>query len=323
MPSVTGAGYVNYAPLTFPGGRALFPVEGEPPPTQENFTKYLALDRFVTPGYLQALGVPLVRGRHLDERDREGAPVAVVVNEQFVTAHWPNKDPLGRRIRFGAPDTPWMTVVGVVGNMRQLGLDMPVEPEVYWPADQVAAAFPFMRPQQLIVRTTGDPMTLAASVRRAVSEIDPNQPVSNVRSMEQLFAASVLDRNTQMTLMIVFAALALVMASVGLYGVLSYTVTRRLPEIGVRMALVAQRATVVRDIIRGALLLAVSGIVLGAAGAFAATRLLSASLFNVSRVDPATFAVTGVLVLVMSLVASAVPAFRGAGVDPSITLRNE
>jgi len=169
------------------------------------------------------------------------------------------------------------------------------------------SALTFFWPQNLVVRTTGDPLTLAAAVRRAVSDVDPDEPVSNVRSMEQVFAADVLDRNTQMMLVIVFAALALVMASVGLYGVLSYTVTRRLPEIGVRMALGAQRATVVMEIVRGALLLAASGVALGAVGAFAATRLLTSSLFSVSRVDPATFAVTGTLVLVMSLVASAVP----------------
>jgi putative ABC transport system permease protein len=192
---------------------------------------------------------------------------------------------------------------------------------VYFPADQVAVNIPFMWPQHLVVRTTGDPLTLTAAVRRAVSEIDPDEPVSSIRSMEQVFAADVLDRNTQMTLVAVFAALALVMAAVGLYGVLSYTVTRRLSEIGVRMALGAPRATVVAEIVRGALLLAVSGIGLGAVGAFVATRLLTASLFNISHRDPATFAATGILVLVMSLVASAVPAFRGASVDPSVTLR--
>jgi len=322
LPLVTAAGYVNYPPLTLRGGRALFGIEGEPPPRQENFTQYLALDRFVTPGYLQTLGVPLVRGRHLDERDHEGAPFSVVVNEQFVASHWPNQDPIGRRIRFGAnPNMPWLTVVGVVANVRQSGLDAPLEPEVYWPADQAVVNVPFMWPQHLVIRTAGDPLALSAAVRRAVSDVDPNEPVSNMRSMEQVFAADVLDRSTQMMLVAVFAALALIMASVGLYGVLSYTVTRRLPEIGVRMALGAQRATVVMEIVRGALLLAASGIVVGGVAAFAATRLLTSSLFSVSRGDPATFGVTGALVLVVSLVASAVPAFRGAGVDPSVTLR--
>jgi ABC-type antimicrobial peptide transport system permease subunit len=194
---------------------------------------------------------------------------------------------------------------------------------VYFPADQVGVNIAFMWPQHLVVRTTGDPLALSAAIRRAVADVDPNEPVANIRSMEQVFAADVLDRNTQMTLVAVFAALALMMASVGLYGVLSYTVTRRLPEIGVRMALGAQRSAVVAEIVRGALLLAASGIVLGTAGAFAATRLLTSALFSVSRTDPATFAATGLLVLVMSLVASAVPAFRGAGVDPTVALRAE
>jgi putative ABC transport system permease protein len=192
---------------------------------------------------------------------------------------------------------------------------------VYFPADQVAVNIPFMWPQHLVVRTAGDPLALAAAVRRAVSEVDPDEPVSNMRSMEQVFAADVLDRNTQMMLVAVFAALALVMASVGLYGVLSYTVSRRIPEIGVRVALGAQRSTVVGEIVRGALLLAATGVVLGAIGAFAATRLLTASLFSVGRADPATFAVTSILVVVMSLVACWLPAQRAASVDPLLALR--
>ncbi len=325
LPSVTGAGYVNYPPMTFKGGRGLFSIEGEPPLRPEDIVHHLAIDRSISPGYLQALGVPLVQGRYLDERDGDGAPLAVVVNKQYATAHWLTQDPIGRRIVFGAANpagpTPWLTVVGVVGNVRQTGLDTPVEPEVYFSANQLAINVAFLWPQNLVIRTTGNPLALAAAVRRAVSEVDSDQPVSNIRSMEQVFAADVLDRNTQMMLVAVFAALALVMASVGLYGVLSYTVTRRLPEIGVRMALGAPRATVVIEIVRGALLLAAAGIVLGAVGAFAATRLLISSLFSVSRADPATFAATGTVVLVMALVASAVPAFRGAGVDPSVTLR--
>jgi len=321
LPSVTGAGYANYPPMMFSGGRSLFSIEGQPPPLPEDTTRYLAIDRSISAGYLQALGVPLARGRHLDERDRDGAPLAVVVNEKYAATHWPSQDPIGRRIRLGITGTPWLTVVGVVGNVHETRLAAPVEPEVYFAADQMTFNLAFFWPQNLVIRTTGDPFVLAAAVRQAVSDVDPDEPVSNMRTMEQLFAADVLDRNTQMTLVMVFAALALVMASVGLYGVLSYTVTRRLPEIGVRMALGAQRTTVVMEIVRGALLLAASGIVLGAVGAFAATRLLTSSLFSVSRGDPATFAVTGTLVLVTSLVASAVPAFRGAGVDPSVTLR--
>jgi len=321
LPTVTGAGYVNYPPLTIKGGRSAYLIEGEPPMRPEDVLRHLALNRSITPGYLQTLGVPLVRGRHLDARDRDGAPRTVVVNEQFAATRWPGQDPVGRRLSLPLPDVPWFTVVGVVANVRQIGLDRPLEPEVYFPADQVDVNIPFMWPQHLVVRTTSDPLALATAVRRAVSDIDPDEPMSNVRSMEQVFAADVLDRNTQMMLIAAFAALALVMASVGLYGVLSYTVTRRLPEIGVRMALGAERKTVVMEIVRGAVLLAVSGIALGTGAAFAATRLLAASLFSVSPSDPATFAATGMVVLVMSLAASAVPAFRGAGVDPSVTLR--
>jgi predicted permease len=325
LPSVTGAGYVNYPPMTFKGGRGLFSNEGEPLLRQEDIVRHLAIDRSITPGYLQTLGVPLVRGRYIDERDRDGTPLAVVVNQQYAAAHWPNQDPVGRRIVFGIPNaagpTPWLTVVGVVGNVRQTGLDTPVEPEVYFSANQLAINVPFLWPQNLVVRTAGDPLAIATAVRRAVSDVDPDEPVSNIQSMEQVFAAEVLDRNTQTLLVTAFAVLALIMAAVGLYGLLSYTVTRRIPEIGVRMALGAQRATVVMEIVGGALLLAASGIALGAAGTFAATRLLTASLFNVSRADPTTFVVTGTLVLFTSLAASAIPAYRGAGVNPSVTLR--
>jgi len=321
LPTVTGAGYVNYPPLTFKGGRSSYAIEGEPPLRPEDVVGHMALNRSITPGYLQTLGVPLVRGRHLDARDRDGAPIAVVVDEQYARAHWPNQDPIGRRIRIPLPDVPWFTVVGVVANVRQLGLDQPLEPEVYFAADQVGVNIPFMWPQHLVVRAAGDPLALASAVRRAVSDVDPDEPVSNIRSMEQVFASDVVDRNTQMMLVSAFAALALIMASVGLYGVLSYTVTRRLPEIGVRIALGARRSRVVMDIVRDALLLAAAGIVLGAAGAFAATQLLASSLFSVSRGDPTTFAATAAIVLVVSLLASAVPAFRGAGVDPSVTLR--
>ncbi|HET9833643.1 MAG TPA: ABC transporter permease, partial [Vicinamibacterales bacterium] len=321
LPTVTSAGYVNYPPLTFKGGRSSYLIEGEPPLRPEDIVRHLALNRSITPGYLETLGVPLVRGRHLDARDREGAPPTVVVNEQFAATRWPGQDAVGRRIRLPIPNTPLFTVVGVVANVRQLGLDVPIEQEVYFAAYQVAVNIPFMWPQHLVVRTSGNPLALAAAVRRAVSDVDPDEPVANIRSMEQVFAADVLNRNTQMTLVAVFAVLALVMASVGLYGVLSYTVTRRLPEIGVRMALGAARTTVVMEIVRGAMLLATSGIVLGAAGSFAATRLLTSSLFSVSHTDPATFVATGTVVFVMSLAASAVPAFRGASVDPSLTLR--
>src|SRR5262249_1991858 len=151
-----------------------------------------------------------VRGRHLDERDVDGAPLAAVVNERFAAIRWPNRDPIGRRIRFGAnPKAPWVTVVGVVGNVRQIGLDMPAEPEVYRAAGQVPVDFAFFWPQHLVVRTPGDPLAIATAIRQAVLAVDPEEPIANIRSMEQVFDQEVLNRSTNMTLVGVFAALAL------------------------------------------------------------------------------------------------------------------
>ena len=265
LPSVTGAGYVNYPPLTFKGGRAYFSIEGQPPPPPADSSRNLAVDRVISGGYLAALGVPLVRGRHLDERDRDGTPLTVVVNERFVARHWPDRDPIGRRIHFGAGGAaaPWMTVVGVVGDVRQLALDAPAEPEVYLPAAQVGVDASFFWPQHLVVRSSGNPAALAGSIRRAVAEVDPDEPVANIRSMNDVFDSELLNRNTQMTLVAVFAGLALAMASIGLYGVLAYTVAQRVPEIGVRMALGADRDGVARLIVRQGGLVALAGIALG------------------------------------------------------------
>jgi putative ABC transport system permease protein len=323
LQGVSAAGYVNYPPLTTKGGRSAFVVEEEPPLRPDDIVRHLALNRAITPGYLQAMGVRVVRGRDFDARDRDGAPRTVIVNERFASTRWPNQDPIGRRVRLPLPGVPWFTVTGVVSNVRQTGLDRPIEPEIYFPADQIDVNIAFMWPRHLVVRTAGEPLALAAAVRHAIAEVDPTEPVANVRSMEQVFAADVLDRNTQMMLVTAFAALALVMAIVGLYGVLSYMVTRSVPEIGVRMALGARRATVVIGVVRTAFLLALAGIALGTAGAFAATRLLAASLFSVSRTDPPTFAIAGAVVLVMSLAACWLPALRAASVDPLAALRAE
>jgi putative ABC transport system permease protein len=323
LPGVLSAGYVNYPPLVFKGGRAYITIEGRPTPPREEFIRYIVSDRVVSAGYLSVLGVPLVRGRHFDERDGPSAPLAVIINQKMVRMHWPSEDPIGRRIKIGAGDNPWFTIVGVVGDMRQMGLDAPAEPEMYLSLTQSGVSAPFFWPQHLVVRTQGDPLALSTVVRRAVLDVDPDEPVSNVRSMDQVFDAELLNRNTQMTLIGAFAVLALLMAAVGLYGVLSYTVAQRTPEIGLRMALGAQRSTVTLEIVRGALVLAALGLALGLAGAFALTRLLTSWLFSVSPADPATFAATALLVAIVSLLASYVPARRAASVDPLSVLRAE
>jgi hypothetical protein len=216
LPAVSSAGYVNYPPLVFKGGRAYVSIDGRPTPPREDFIRYIVSDRVVSARYFAALAVPLIRGRHFDERDGAGAPLAVIINQKMAGMHWPGEDPVGRRIKIGAADggNPWFTIVGVVGDMRQMGLDAPAEPEMYFSLNQSGVSAPFFWPQYLVVRTTGEPLALSAAVRRAVWDVDPDEPVSNIRSMGQVFDTELLNRNTQMTLVGAFAALALLMASI-------------------------------------------------------------------------------------------------------------
>jgi putative ABC transport system permease protein len=326
LPDVSRAGYTNDAPLLFKGGRAYVTIEGQPPPRPQDFARNITSDRVVSPGYFSALGVPLIRGRLFDERDGPDSPRTALINEAMAHKHWPGEDPIGKRFHFGQvsnDDAPWLTVVGVVGDARQMGLDTAPEAEFYMSADQTDGAPPFFWPKHLVVRTQGDPMALAADVRDAVWAVDPDQPVSNVRPMSDVLDAELASRNTQMSLVGGFAALALLLAAVGLYGVLSYAVAQRTSEIGLRMALGAERVDVVGAVLGRALLLAAAGIALSVAAAFVLTRLLGAFLFAVSPTDPATFAGVSALLLLVTIIASYVPARRAANVDPVAALRTE
>jgi putative ABC transport system permease protein len=326
LPGVVRAGYTNDAPLLFKGGRAYVTIEGQPPPRPQDFARNITSDRVVSPGYFSALGVPLIRGRLFDERDGPDSPRTALINEAMAHKHWPGEDPIGKRFHFGQvsnDDAPWLTVVGVVGDARQMGLDTAPEAEFYMSADQTDGAPPFFWPKHLVVRTQGDPMALAADVRDAVWAVDPDQPVSNVRPMSDVLDAELASRNTQMSLVGGFAALALLLAAVGLYGVLSYAVAQRTSEIGLRMALGAERVDVVGAVLGRALLLAAAGIALSVAAAFVLTRLLGAFLFAVSPTDPATFAGVSALLLLVTIIASYVPARRAANVDPVAALRTE
>ena len=324
LPGVSRAAYVNYPPLTFNGGRVLISIEGRPAPPPEDFTRFIVSDRVVGPGYFATLEVPVVRGREFDGREL-GAPLRVIINAKLARLHFPDQDPIGRRIKVGyaAGPNPWLTIVGVVGDMRQMGIDTAAEPELYFAANQNAMNAPFFWPQHLVVRTTGDPLALAATLRQAVWAIDPDEPVSRMRSMNQVFDETLSNRSTQLTLIGAFALLTLLIASVGLYAVLSYSVAQQLREIGVRMALGARRISVVLEVVRRAFVLTVIGVALGLTAAFAGTRLLAAWLFEVEATDPFTFAGTAVVLGVVALAATALPAFRGASVNPSTVLRSE
>jgi ABC-type antimicrobial peptide transport system permease subunit len=214
-------------------------------------------------------------------------------------------------------------VIGVVGDVRQMGLDTAPEPELFTSTNQTAFVNPFMWPSQLLVRTRVDPLTLAAAVRDAVWAIDADQPVTRVRSMEDVLDAELTNRNTQLTLVGSFASLALLLAAVGLYGLLAYTVTQRTREIGVRMALGAQPRAVVGGVVRGALALAALGIAFGLAAAFGITRFLAAFLYGVKPTDALTAGGVAALLLVVTLIASYVPARRAAAIDPMAALRSD
>jgi putative ABC transport system permease protein len=324
LPGVESAGYTSFVPLLMKGGRSITLVEGRPRPAPAEIVRTIAQDRGVSSGYLETLGVPLVSGRLIDESDTRDAPPVAVINQAMARVHWPDEDPLGRRFRFGMGGDALFTVVGVVADMRQDGLDAPPFPELYAPLDQVGRGnLTFMWPQQLVVRTSGDPLALGPAVRRAVWDIDPDQPVSSVRPMSEILDAELASRSTQLTLIAAFALLALVLAAVGLYGTLSYTVSQSTPEIGLRMALGAERRTVVRSVVRSALGTAVLGIGVGLVAAFALTRTIASFLYGVSPTDLATAAVVTGVLLVVTALAAFVPARRAASVDPVTALRAE
>jgi putative ABC transport system permease protein len=325
IPGVTNASYVNFAPLTFKGGRALISIEGRPAPPPSEMARFITSDRIVSTGYFSTLQVGLIRGRDFDSRDIASSQPVAIINQKMAQLHWPGEDPIGHRIAMGVPrpDARWATIVGIVDDMRQMSLDLPPEPEFYLPASQLGMAGRFLWPRNLVVRTKGDPLELTAAVRRAVWAVDSNQPVGNVRTMSDVLDTELLGRNTQMMLVGVFALLALVIAVVGLYGLLAYGVAQRRRDIGVRMALGAQRAQVVGQVARQSMLLVMLGLGGGFLVSWPLGGLLRTWLFGVSSTDPVTYGVTAIVLVVAALVASIVPAARAASVQPAAVLRAE
>ena len=325
LPGVASAGYVNLPPLMFKGGRAYVSIEGEPPPSAGRLLalhrrgprrgRRLSRDarRAVAPRPSVRLARRIGRRPHHHHQRRDG--------KAFLAR--PRSDRATHQDRRAASGQPWLTVIGVVGDVHQMGLDVAPEPEFFLSAAQDVMRSPFFWPGYLLVRTQTEPLALAAAVRRAVWEIDANQPVASTRTMQDVLDRDVASRNTQLTLVGAFAALALLLASVGLYGVLSYTIAQRTAEIGLRMALGAQTGNVVAGVLRGALRLASIGVVLGVAGAFGVTRFLGSFLFGVSPMDPTTLAGVAFVLVTVTIVASWLPALRAARVDPMAALRSD
>jgi putative ABC transport system permease protein len=321
VPGVESAGMISFLPLSVSGMKFSFSVEGRTMPSDMQLP--FALFRTVSPDYFRALGIPLQRGRFFDTRDSADAPPVMIINRRLAEQFWPGEDPTGKRLKIGPADSPnaWAIVVGVVGNVRQAGLYGELLPEFYTPYMQERR--PFVAPRDLVVRVNGDSAALVGAVREAVWAVDKDQPISNVRTMDQVFGAAVSRERFQMLLLALFAALALVLACVGLYGVISYAVAQRTHEIGVRMALGAQSRDVLSLVIRQGMVLTIAGLLVGIAVGLAATRVMSDMLFGVTATDAVTFVSAGVLLVIVAFLACYVPARRATKVDPLVALRYE
>ncbi|HEU4930623.1 MAG TPA: ABC transporter permease [Pyrinomonadaceae bacterium] len=319
LPGVTSAGVVTPLPDARGFDTTGIDIEHQPvPPGQEPM-----VDRYImTPGYLQALGIRLDRGREITDQDAQDAPLVLLVSESLATRFWPNEDPIGKRIKLpwnpGREDEPWRTVVGVVKDVKQYGLDKPGTSALYLPHTQYPV--PFMT---LVVRTAGDPAEMTATVRQAVQKLDRDQVPTEIATMSDVMAKSIQTQRFSMFVLGAFAILALALAAVGIYGVMSYVVAQRTHEIGIRIALGARMGNISMLVLKNALRMTITGIVLGAAGAFALTRLMKSLLFGVMPTDIPTFVVVCLSLMVVALVACYLPARRAAKVDPLVALKYE
>jgi putative ABC transport system permease protein len=258
-----------------------------------------------------------LKGRLFNEHDAADAKGRVVINETMARRHWPNEDPIGRRVRIAWDDLE-DEVIGVVGDVKHSGLDAEPRAMTYWPYARNA-----YQTMTVTVRTAGDTGRVVGSIVELVRQLDPELVVANVKTMDEVVSSSVAQRRLTMLLLTIFAATALLLAAVGIYGVIAYSVTQRTQEIGIRMALGAQHTDVLRMVVRQALLLAVAGIVIGGAGALLLTRLMEGLLFQVKPGDPLTFAVVSGVLAGVALLASYIPGRRATRVDPVIALRAE
>jgi len=316
LPGVVSAGAVSNLPLSGYMTSSGLTIEGRQLAQGE---LYPADPRSASYEYLQTMNIPLLRGRYFTERDRAGAPEVVIIDEVLARRYFPGEEPLGKRIAVEGPG--WREIVGVVGQIKYKGLDADYQGQLYFPHAQ--DPWRGMYRMNLVVRTAAEPTSLVSAVRGAIQRVDKDQPVYRVMSMEQLVADSVAQRRFSMLLLGLFAALALLLAAVGLYGVLAYSVTERTHEIGVRMALGAQKGDVLRLVVGQGMMQALTGIGTGLAAAFALTRLMSSLLFGVSATDPVTFVVIALLLTSVAFVACYIPARRATKVDPLVALRYE
>lgn len=336
LPAVEATAAASGLPLGNNGWQTLFVIDGRPRPPRDQTPLMEAC--LVTPDYFRAMNIPLKSGRYFDahddrsslagkdlsklnENEREIAALnAIIIDEEFARRHWPGEDAVGKRIRLGTDSTaPVLAVVGVVGRVKMEGLSQD--------SKRVQGYFPFAQipngGMTVIIKAAGEPNQLIAAVRQQVKSIDPDQPIYGIRTMDEIRAESVAPERLNLTLLSIFAGIALILAIVGIYGVMSYSVTQRTHEIGIRMAIGAQPRDVFRMVLRQGMMLALIGVVFGLIGAFGLTRLMATMLFGVEPTDPATFATIAALLTVVALVACYIPGRRATKVDPVVSLRYE
>ncbi len=305
-------------PLSGQGSSGTTTIDSQSVPLEETTPE--ADQRIATPDYFKAMGISLVRGRFFDARDSDTAPPVVMVDESLAQTYWPNQDPIGKRLHSGGRGSkaPWATVVGVVRHVRNRTLETRSRVEVYWPENQR----PFGA-MALAIRVGGNPMSLVPTIQREVSAIDPDLPVYKVSSMTEVMGDSLERRRLALILLAVFAGLALLLASVGIYGVTSYGIAQRHREIGLRMALGADRGRVLRMLLRSGLATIAIGLGVGLVLALTLTRLMSGLLFSVRTWDPVALGGAAVLLMAAALLAIFVPARRATHVNPMVALRYE
>ncbi len=318
IPGVKSAGMVNNLPITGFQTMIDFPA---PPNSRDSTGGSMVAARAVSPGYFQAMGIPLKEGRDFTQADnQQGAPCVRIVNETMAHSHWSGKDPVSTQVLGACPHDVPALIVGVVADSKQNSVESPPEEEVYMPYGQRPFASFLIT---FVVRTASDPMQIAADVRHAVSEIDHDQPVIQIRTMENVVSESIWRQHVSASMLGIFAVIALVLSAVGIYGVFSYSVSQRTHEIGIRTALGATRGDILRMVVREGLLLTIIGLGAGILAAFSLTRVLGSLLFGVTPRDPPTFVSLSLLLTGVSLLATYIPARRATRIDPVIALRYE